>query len=89
MMKITDIAGLFGCSPTTIQRRIRDFGIEQHTYSDVSDDNFDELVADIVHLQTSYGIRTVQSRLKVRGFILQHERVRESLHRIDPSGIKM
>ena len=71
--KITDIAGLFGCSPRTIQRRIRHFEIEQHTFSDISNRPLDELVADIIHLQPTYGIHMVQSRLKARGFVLQRE----------------
>ena len=87
--RITGIAGSFGCSPTTIQRRIRHFEIEQHTFSDISDSPWDELVADLIHLQPTYGIRMVRSRLKARGFVLQRERVRESMHRVNPSGIQM
>ena len=87
--KITDIAGLFGCCTRTIQRRIRDFGIEQHRFSDISDEVLDEMVSETVHLQPSYGIRTIQSRLKARGFILQRDRVRDSIHRVDPTGIEM
>ena len=46
-------------------------------------------MADIIHLQPTYGIRMVQSRLKARGFVLQRERVKESMHRVNPSGMQM
>ena len=86
--KVSDIAGLFGCSTRTIQRRMRELGIESYRYSDVSDSQLDEMVNNIIQLQPSHGIRTVQSRLRASGFTLQRERVRESLHRVDPLGIE-
>ena len=86
--KITDISALFGCSARTIQRRIRDFGIEPYRFSDISEAHLDEIVTEMIQLQPSYGIRTVQSRLRARGFNLQRERVRESIHRVDPLGVE-
>ncbi len=42
----------------------------------------------MIQFQPAHGIRTVQSRLRASGFILQRERVRESLYRVDPSGVE-
>ncbi len=86
--KVPDIAGLLGCSPRTVQRRMRELGIKSYRYSDISDDQLDEIVSSMIQFQPAHGIRTVQSRLRASGFILQRERVRESLYRVDPSGIE-
>ena len=76
--KLVDIAGLFECSSRTIQRRMRELGMEQYRHSEISDSQLDEMVSSIVHLQPSHGIRTVQSRLRASGFTIQRDRVRES-----------
>ena len=86
--KLVDIAGLFECSSRTIQRRMRELGMEQYRHSEISDSQLDEMVSSIVHLQPSHGIRTVQSRLRASGFTIQWDRVRESLYRVDPLGIE-
>ena len=86
--KLVDIAGLFECSSRTIQRRMRELGMEQYCHSEISDSQLDEMVSSIVHLQPSHGIRTVQSRLRASGFTIQRDRVRESLYRVDPLGIE-
>ncbi len=72
----------------TVQRRMRELGIKSYRYSDISDDQLDEIVSSMIQFQPAHGIRTVQSRLRASGFILQRERVREYLYRVDPSGIE-
>lgn len=83
-----DIAGMFSCSTRTIQRRLRDFGIEPNRFSDITDAQLDEAVNEIVACLPACGIRSVQSRLRADGVLLQRERVRESLHRVDPVGLE-
>ncbi len=86
--KITDIAGMFACSTRTIQRRMRDYQIEPNQFSDISDYQLDELVSDLAVCLPDCGIRAIQSMLKSNGIVLQRERVRQSLHRVDPTGIE-
>ena len=86
--KVRDIAALFGCSTRTIQRRVRDFEIDSHRYSDISDTKLDEVVKEIAARLPACGIRSVRSMLQAEGIFLQRERVRQSLHRVDPTGIE-
>lgn len=86
---VTDIAALFGCSRRTIQRRMRNFGINANRFNEITDSCLDELVSEIVARLPTCGIRSVQSNLRANGIIVQRERVRESLHRVDPIGIEM
>ena len=87
--KVKDIAGMFGCCTRTIQRKMRDFGIDSNRFSDIGDLHLDELVSEIVTRLPSCGVRSVQSMLRVNGVILQRERVRASLHRVDPAGMEI
>ena len=47
----------------------------------------DEMVSDIAARLPCCGIRSMQSMLRANGFTLQRERVRDSLHRVDPVGM--
>ena len=71
--KVSDIAGLFGCSTRTIQRRMRELGIESYRYSDVSDSQLDEMVNNIIQLQPSQPYRAdleqVGSLYNVKEFV--------------------
>ena len=87
--KVKDIAGMFGCCTRTIQRKMRDFGIDSNRFSDIGDLHLDELVSEIVTRLPSCGVRSVQSMLRVNGVILQRERVRASLHCVDPAGMEI
>ena len=80
---------MFGCCTRTIQRKMRDFGIDSNRFSDIGDLHLDELVSEIVTRLPSCGVRSVQSMLRVNGVILQRERVRASLHRVDPAGMEI
>ena len=47
-----------------------------------------DLVNEIVTLLPACGIRSIQTLLKVNGEILQRERVKESIHCVDPLGFE-
>ena len=85
--KITDMAQMFGCSCRTISRRLKEFNIEYNVYTDINDRQLDEMVSDIAARLPCCGIRSMQSMLRANGFTLQRERVRDSLHRVDPVGM--
>ena len=86
--KTTDMAQMFECSCRTIQRRLKEFNIEYNVYTDISDSQLDSMVSDIVSRLPCCGIRSMQSMLRANGIVLQRERVRESLHRVDPVGMQ-
>ena len=85
--KITDISLMFDCSRKTIERRIKDYGLVFRIYSSLSDSELDALVTDVVSLFPHCGEKSVEGRLKSRGIIVKRDRIRESLRRVDPSGI--
>lgn len=85
--KITDISLLFDCSRKTIERRMKDYGLILHDYSPLSDSKLDALVIEITSLFPLCGEKSVQGRLRSRGIVIKRDRVRESLRRVDPSGI--
>ena len=86
--KTTDIAQLFGCSCRTIVRRLKEFGIEHNVYTAIDDSRLDAMVSDIAARLPCCGIRSMQSMLRTNGIVLQRERVRESLCRVDPVGMQ-
>ena len=86
--KETDIATLIGCSTRTIQRKLKEFGIEFNRFSEITNQDLDDLVKEIVTRLPACGIRSIQTLLKVNGVILQRERLRESIHCVDPLGLE-
>ena len=63
--KIRDIAGIFACSTCTIQRRMRDYGIDPNRFSDISDSQLDEVVSELAVRLPDCGIRSIQSMLRL------------------------
>ena len=86
--KETEIAPLIGYSTHTIQRRLKEFGIEFNQFSEITNQDLDDLVKEIITRLPACSIRSIQTLLKVNGVILQRERVRESIHRVDPLGLE-
>ena len=86
--RVVNIAAMFNCSTRTIQRRMRMFGLQFSRYTNLSDTDLDRRVNSIVFRLPTYGIRSVQSMLRANGVHLQRERVRQSLCRVDPNGLK-
>lgn len=86
--RIKDIAAIFSCSRRTIERRMNEIGVRATDYSSVSDLELDSLVSSIITLHPQCGQKTVSGRLRSQGYRVQRYRVRESMHRIDPSGVQ-
>ena len=86
--KTNDLAQMFECSSRTIVRRLKEFNIEYNVYTNINDSHLDVTVSDIASCLPCCGIRSVQSMLRANGIVLQRERVRESLHRVDPVGME-
>ena len=86
---VTDIAHMLHVSPRTNRRRVLQYGLESTTmYSDMSDDQFDEITVQYVHTHPYCGRRSYQGFLRSAGVRIQQTRVRESLRRIDRRGME-
>ena len=58
-------------------------------FSPLSDADLDSHIVRIVSLHPHCGEKTVQGQLRSRGIKVQRQRVRDSLHRVDPVGIEL
>ena len=81
-----DIAQIFGCSTRTIERRKSD--LQLANYSSITDAELDNLVREITHMHPRCGEKSVSGRLHGTGIHVQRQRIRESLQRVDPAGIR-
>ena len=79
------IAQLMGVSERTIPRRRIEFGIEPN-FSKITDSDLDNHVREILQLTPYSGETYIRGGLKARRVLVQRQRVRESLKRVDPIG---
>ena len=79
---------MFSCSARTIERRLAKYEIDRKKFSTLSDADFDEHVRRICSLNPLIGENTVSARLTYRGIHVQRERLRASLRRVDPKGVR-
>ena len=70
-----------------IERRLQEYGIRACDYSAIADDELDDFVRNFVTLHPHCGEKTLRGQLRSRGFHVQRRRIRDSLHRFDPSGV--
>ena len=83
------IASIMNCSRRTIERRLVEFGITSHQFTHISDYDLDQVVGEINSLHPQSGERVIRGHLRSQGIHVQRERVRQSLHRIDPTGVEL
>jgi hypothetical protein len=57
------------------------------TYSNINDEDLDELVTAVQNENNSIGIRMLKGHLFSKGYRIQRERIRQSLLRTDPTGV--
>ena len=83
------IAELFSVSVKTISRRIEAFGMQEEIvrHSQLSDEDLDVLVAEIFTNFPNCGIRRMKGFLMSKGFKVQWARIRDSMWRVDPTGL--
>lgn len=85
---ITDIARLLGCSYKTVSRRIHEFGITQARWTRMSDGDLDILVTQFSDEHPISGQRMLMGYLRACGVRVPRRRARESIMRVDPSGVQ-
>ena len=82
-----DIGRILGISERTLRRRRHEFGLPVgmgEDFSDVSNDDLDECVREILEVTPSAGRRLVEGGLRQRGLRIQRYRIQESIRRVDP-----
>ena len=85
----SDIATMFNCSTRTIHRRIVECGLEEHlTYDCISEGDLDEVTAAYVARFPRAGAKSFCGFLRSQGIKVQHQRVRDSMARVDPIGVQ-
>ena len=85
---ISKIALLLGVSPSTIRRRMAQFGISvADTYTVVSDEQLTEEIRDVKTNHPNSGYRAAWSQLRSKGIKVPVHRVRLLCLRIDPVGV--
>lgn len=58
-------------------------------FSDISDEDLDIMVKDIIGTNRQIGPNALLPRLKQKGVVVQRERVRQSCRRVDEVGVAM
>ena len=87
--RVGDIASLFTCSRRTIERRLLEFGITSHHFTHISDVDLDQVIGDFNSLHPHSGERIIRGHLRSNNIHVQRERIRQSLRRVDPSGVEL
>ena len=88
--KWVDIAELLGISISTLNRRRYELGVsDEGSFAAISDADLDSVVREISIEQPFSGIRLVRGVLDSRRIHVPRERVRMSLHRVDPVNVQL
>ena len=82
-----DVSRILGVSERTIRRRRHEFGLavgRQIAFSEISDNDLDNHVREILSMTPSSGGRLVEGGLRSRGLHIQRRRIQDSIRRVDP-----
>ena len=84
---VPQIAQLLGVPISTVRRRMSSYNLSiRSTYSPMTDDQLDELVAAVQQQFPNWGNRQMYGHLVSHGIRIPFSRVRESQSRVDPEG---
>ena len=86
--RIQEISHLFGCSRKTIERRMNEYQMTLFNSFNIADNQLDAIIKEITTLLPKSGEKTVSGRLRSYNIRVPRRRVRESLQRVDASGIR-
>lgn len=86
--RTNDISTMFGCSRRTVERRMKKYQLSHLNSMAVSDAHLDSLVREITFLLPKCGEKTISGRLRSCNIRVRRHRIRASLKRVDPLGIK-
>ena len=76
----TDMSAMLGVSRSTVQRRLREFNLSTAPkYTDLSNNDLDNLVFEVQSEFPNAGYRRIEGQLRQRGILVQQHRLRESV----------
>lgn len=84
---VPQIADMIGVSVRTVHRRMSEYGLSIHSmYSEMTDQELDEIISVIHQEFPMCGNRQMNGHLLSRGIRVQQHRIRDSMRRTDPEG---
>ena len=83
-MSVSEIASFFNVSRPVIYKVIREFQIDYSKFSDLPDDQLQEVVTSVKEHHPRAGEVMVQGHLRAQGVHVQRDRLRSAIHQIDP-----
>ena len=84
---IPTIANILCVSRRTVERRLQEFGLScREGYSTVSDEHLDTVINSILADFPETGYKRMTGFLRARGIVLQQNRIREAMRRMNPEG---
>ena len=87
--KVKDIANMLQVSPTTIRRRICQYGIEEEAgFTEISDAQLNHIAHQFIIHHPNCGERSFHGYLRQMGLRVLRCRVRNSLQAVDPRGVR-
>ena len=82
------ISTAIGVSLSTVRRRIAQYGLTVgDLYSDVTDQELDQIVSETKLLFPNSGFRIMQGHLLNQGYRISQVRIKDSLQRVDSDGV--
>ena len=85
---VPEMADMLGTSKSTVKRRLSEYSLSvRQKYSEITNENLDEQVFQVLQLFPNCGYRRMLGHLAAKGLRVQEIRVRESMHRVDPNGV--
>lgn len=83
-----DMSSLLGISRRTLCRRLEDMGISMATkFTNISNAELDDKIQQIIVRFPNIGYRSVKSHLASVDVIVQEERIRKAMRRVDLEGV--
>ena len=86
--QIASIAKLLSVSERTVYRRMQQYGIEKQDFSSIEDNTLDQVLEEIIKEFPFSGGGILAQILRQKGINVQRQRLRDSMHRIDISGVR-
>lgn len=87
-LPVTHIAELLGVSKRTVRRRMHENGLSiKQMYSNLPDEQLDNLVRSVKARTPHVGYRMMKGILQAMGHRVQWNRVSSSMHRVDSVGV--
>ncbi|CAB3977405.1 hypothetical protein AC249_AIPGENE24350 [Paramuricea clavata] len=87
-MPLAQIARDLGVSRPVLYKFIRENGISHEKYSTLSEQEVQNVVAEVKKNHPNAGEVMLQGHLQSKGITLQHHKIRTAIHAVDPDGVE-